>query len=309
MNGGFLVMFKRVFLFVLVNILVVITITASLSIFGVRPYLTKQGINLTALVIFCSVIGFGGAFISLMISRWVAKFIYRIYIIDPQSPQNSQEAFLIKTVYRFAQDCGIRTMPEVGIYNSPEVNAFATGATKNSSLVAVSSGLLDSMESIAIEGVLAHEVSHISNGDMVTMTLLQGIINTFVMVFARIAAWVLANALRSRDSDEISAPPYFLNAILVFIFEIFLSILGSIIVAFFSRIREFKADEGGASLAGTHKMIRALQSLQTTLKRLDTSHSSIATLKISGKPSSFAKLFSTHPDLEERIQHLRELEK
>lgn len=300
-------MAKRIFLFVIVNVLVVLTISLSIQLLGIRPYLTQQGIDYKALLIFCSIFGFAGAFISLATSRFMAKMFMRIHVIDPHGPMSSKEQFLVKTVHRFSQDVGITTMPEVGIYNNPEVNAFATGPGKNSALVAVSTGLLEKMDERAVEGVLAHEMAHIANGDMVTMTLIQGVVNTFVMFFARIAAWIVASALSgNRDSD--SRPSYFMTYFLTFIFELILSIFGSMAVAFFSRIREYKADAGGAALAGNQKMIYALETLQRTLGLIDHSHQSLATLKISGSSSKFMKLLATHPDLSDRIHRLKTLQ-
>jgi len=273
---------------------------------GLHSYLTEYGINYKALLIFCSFFGFLGAFISLAMSRFAAKAFMGVQVIVPDQPMSHEEQFLLNTVYRYAQDCGISTMPEVGIYPGNEVNAFATGPGKNSALVAVSQGLLQRMDKKAIEGVLAHEMAHISNGDMVTMTLLQGVVNTFVMFFARIAAWIVANAIQGdRENRGVS---YLMVSLLTFVFELFLSILGSILVAFFSRMREFKADQGGAALAGTPKMIHALESLRQTIKLIDPSHPGIATLKISGNSSRLMKLLATHPDLEERIARLKNLE-
>jgi heat shock protein HtpX len=297
-------MFKRVFLFVVVNILVIMTISISLSLLGVAPYLTRQGLDYQSLLIFCAVIGFSGAFISLALSRFMAKMLLNVHVIDPDRPGTYEEQFLVDAVYRLSQAAGLRIMPEVGIYENPEVNAFATGPGRNHALVAVSSGLLARMDRNAIEGVLAHEVGHIRNGDMVTMTLLQGVINTFVMFFARVAAYVVTNFLQGNSEEE--RPSYFAHYIFTFIFEIFLSILGSVVVCYFSRRREFSADEDGALLAGKHKMIHALETLRATLNRVDASHQSLATFKISGG-EALIKLFATHPDLEDRIARLKKL--
>ena len=296
-------MFKRVLLFIAVNILVVLTISISLQILGVQPYLTRQGINYQALLIFCAIVGFAGAFISLSLSRFTAKMFMGVEVIDSDHPGSHEEEFLVRTVYRLAEDAGINTMPEVGIYNSPEVNAFATGPSKNSALVAVSAGLLAEMAPDAIEGVLAHEVAHIVNGDMVTMTLLQGVVNTFVMFFARIAAWITASALQGDDDER--RPSYLFMYLLTFVFELFLSILGSIVVAYFSRVREYAADRGGAMLAGRDKMIYALRTLKQTIATIDHSQQAIASLKISGNTSRLARLLATHPDLDDRIARLQ----
>jgi heat shock protein HtpX len=226
-----------------------------------------------------------------------------VKLIDPNAPGAQGE--LVRTVHNLARAARLPAMPEVGIYESPEVNAFATGPTKKRALVAVSSGLLQKMNRDEVEGVLAHEVAHIANGDMVTMTLIQGIVNAFVMFFARIIAFAIGQALASRSDDRDSRPSPMLNYLIIMVLEIVFSILGMIVVAFFSRWREYRADTGGATLAGRQKMISALQSLQRTFDRVDTEHSSLATLKINGKTSSFAKLFSTHPPLEERIRKLQ----
>ena len=196
-------------------------------------------------------------------------------------------------------------MPQVGIYESPEVNAFATGPTKSRSLVAVSTGLLRSMNKNEVEGVLAHEIAHVANGDMVTMTLIQGVVNAFVMFLARIAAFAVGQALASRGGDrEDSAPSPILNWVMVIVFEILFGLIGAMIVASFSRWREFRADAGGAKLAGRENMRAALMKLRSYTERIDNEHQSIAALKISGRPGGFLALFSTHPPLEERIRRL-----
>jgi heat shock protein HtpX len=296
--------FKRIFLFITVNILVLLTISITLSVLGVQPYLNEQGINYEALLIFCGVVGFTGAFISLAMSRWMAKMMMGVQVIDPTRPGTIAEKELLQTVHRLAQKAGLSGMPEVGVYDSPEVNAFATGPTKARSLVAVSSGLLHQMDNRAVEGVLAHEVAHIANGDMVTMTLLQGVVNTFVMFFARIAAWGVSNAM-ARNSDDNRGTSPWVHMICVWVFEIMFSLLGAIVVAAFSRWREFRADAGGARLAGKEKMVYALQSLKNTLAVADDRQAAVASLKINGKPSSFMALFASHPDLDTRIEALR----
>ncbi len=298
-------MFKRIFLFIAVNILVVLTINITLTLFGVRPYLYNSGIDYQALLVFCAIVGFIGSFISLALSRVMAKFAMGVKVIDPDSPQSSAERELVSTVHGLARKAGLPAMPEVGYYVNPEVNAFATGPTKSRSLVAVSTGLLERMDSRAVEGVLGHEIAHINNGDMVTMALLQGVVNTFVMFFARIAAWGLTQAMAGNRDGEERAPNYFLYNMVVFVFEIAFSLLGAIVVAFFSRRREFRADAGGASLAGKDKMIHALRSLKSAHEPVDRSHPELAAFKINGGPRGFAALFSTHPDLEVRIRTLQ----
>jgi len=298
-------MLKRVFLFIAVNILVVMTINITLSVLGVRPYLYANGIDYQSLLVFCSIVGFAGAFISLGLSRFMAKMAMGVQVIDPDAPQSSAERELVATVHGLARKAGLPAMPEVGYYVNPEVNAFATGPTKSRALVAVSTGLLERMDSRAVEGVLGHEIAHVANGDMVTMALLQGVVNTFVMFFARIAAWAATQAMSGDREREDRAPNYFLYNMVVFVFEIAFSLLGAIVVAFFSRRREFRADAGGAALAGKDKMIHALRSLQGTPDPVDNGHPELAAFKINGGPRGFAALFSTHPDLEVRIQTLQ----
>lgn len=297
-------MAKRVLLLILVNILVITTITALLALFGVGNYMTPYGLDYQALFLFCAAFGFGGAFISLGLSRIMAKMMMRVKVIDPHNPQSSLERDLLQTVHRLAQRAGLSTMPEVGVYDSPEVNAFATGPTKSRALVAVSTGLIQRMDSAAVEGVLGHELAHVANGDMVTMTLLQGVINTFVMFFARVAAWGISQAI-SGDRDRDRGPNPFVHFICVIVFQIVFSLLGAIVVNYFSRWREFRADKGGADVAGREKMIHALQSLKRSTELVEEGHPSLATLKISGKTKVAMALFSTHPSLEDRIAALQ----
>ncbi|QNG59167.1 protease HtpX [Metabacillus idriensis] len=289
-------MAKRIFLFILTNILVLTTIGIVLSVLGVDPYAnTAGGIDLISLLIFSAVVGFTGSFISLAMSKWMAKMMMGVKVLKPDQSLSAYERELVERVHRLSRAAGIRKMPEVGVYQSREVNAFATGPSKNNSLVAVSTGLLEEMDDAAIEGVLAHEVAHISNGDMVTMTLLQGIVNTFVVFLARIAAWIASRFVR-----EDMAP--IVHFIAVLVFQILFSILGSLVVFAYSRYREFHADNGGADLAGKDKMVHALRSLKGYTQRINDEQSSVATLKISGKRG--LALFSTHPDLDERIRRL-----
>jgi heat shock protein HtpX len=298
-------MFKRIFLFIAVNILVVVTISTVLNLLGVRGYITAQGIDYGALMVFCLVWGFGGAFISLGLSRIMAKFMMGVKVIDPES-MGGAERQLYTMVQRLSQKASL-PMPQVGVYDSPEVNAFATGPTKSRALVAVSSGLLNQMDDAAVEGVIGHEIAHITNGDMVTMTLLQGVINAFVMFFARIAAFALQNMMSGNRDDRdgaIDSPwVYYLSQVL---FEIVFSLLGAIIVAWFSRHREFRADRGGAKLAGKEKMVHALQSLKRQFEgAVDDSQPALATLKINGHKKGFFALFATHPNLDDRIAALK----
>lgn len=298
-------MFKRISLFILVNILVLVTISIVLNVLNIRPYITPYGLDYEALLAFCAVVGFTGAFISLALSRFMAKMMLGVRVIDSSSATKAFERDLVSTVHRLAQRAGLSKMPQVGIYNSPEINAFATGPTKSRALVAVSSGLLEQMDSSAVEGVLSHEIAHITNGDMVTMTLIQGVVNTFVMFFARIAAWAVSSAMSSRDREDNRGVSPVVHFVAVMVFEILFSLLGAVVVAYFSRIREFRADKGGSALSGKEKMIHALESLKRSTELVDTSHQSLATLKISGKTKGFLSLFATHPDLEVRIAALR----
>ncbi|ART78327.1 protease HtpX [Sutcliffiella horikoshii] len=289
-------MAKRIFFFILTNVLVLTTISIIFMVTGAGNYIEDGGINFGALLVFSAIVGFTGSFISLLMSRWMAKKMMNVKVIDPDGPMNSQERQIVEMVHRMSRAAGITKMPEVGIYYSPEVNAFATGPSKNRSLVAVSSGLLDEMDEAAVEGVIAHEVAHIANGDMVTMTLLQGVVNTFVVFLARIAAFIA-----SRFVKEEMAP--IVHFIAIIVFQIAFSILGSIVVFAFSRYREFHADRGGADLAGKDKMVHALRSLQAYTNRVtEEKDTAIASLKINGKRKS--SLFSTHPDLNERIRRL-----
>lgn len=296
-------MFKRIFLFVIVNLLVLVTISIVTSLLGVNHYLTAHGINYQALMGFCLVWGFGGAFISLGLSRIIAKFAMGVRVIDPNNC-TSDERSLYDTIAVLARKAQLPKMPEVGIYESPDLNAFATGPSKRRSLVAVSTGLLHRMNRAEVEGVLAHEVTHIANGDMVTMTLLQGIINAFVMFFARVIAFSVTQFVKE-DMRPL------LNMVVVIVLEILLSLLGMLVVAAFSRYREFRADDGGARLSSKRNMIAALEALQRAYERtVNNEHApkaaeSVAAFRISNKRSLFA-LLATHPPLETRIATLRE---
>ena len=292
---------KRVFLFLLLNAAVILTISLILSFFDVRPYLTQAGMDYQSLFIFCLIWGCTGALISLAMSRLMAKWMMGVEVIDPDTTQ-PLERQLLATVRQLVKRAGLPRMPEVGIYESEEVNAFATGPTRSRALVAVSSGLLRTMEWTEIEGVLGHEISHVANGDMVTMTLLQGVVNAFVMFFARVLAYAITSFSRQRESDS---RPSFLYSGLVFLFEIVFMILGAIVVATYSRAREYRADEGGARLAGKEAMIQALTRLKSVIAVEDprVQHASFQALKISN-PKGFVRMFSTHPPLEDRIARL-----
>ena len=285
-------MVKRIFLFMLTNVAVVVTISIILSLLGVRP-----GDGLVPMAIFCFVWGMGGAFISLLISRWMAKRAMGVKLVDGNTG-NPDADWLYRTVERLAQQAQL-PMPEVGIYESPEVNAFATGPSKKRSLVAVSTGILRSMKRNELEAVLAHEVSHIGNGDMVTMTLLQGVVNAFVMFIARIVASVVAS--NSRD-ERGSSMLYFVVRMVA---EIVLGFAGMLVTSWFSRHREYRADEGGAALAGTGNMVAALERLGAVPQTVDPRAPALASFKIAGGARGLMALFSTHPPLEDRIQALR----
>jgi heat shock protein HtpX len=291
---------KRVFLFLAVNFLILLTVSILLSLFNVQPYLKGYGLDVGSLLIFCLVWGMAGAFISLALSRKMAKWLMGVQVIDPENPRRGDQV-LLDIVDRLRKNAGLAVMPEVGIYQSPEVNAFATGPSRSRSLVAVSSGLLQRMDVRELEGVLGHEVSHIANGDMVTMTLLQGIVNAFVMFFARILAYTIAKM--GRKSDE--APSPILYYFLVTIFEIIFLILGSIVIATYSRFREFRADSGGARLAGRDNMINALRALErvTEIHDARAEQPAFQAMKISSS-KSLLRIFATHPPLEERISRL-----
>lgn len=294
---------RRIGLFIITNILVVVTISLVLNLLGVRPYLTQRGIDYNSLMVFCLVCGFGGAFISLALSRWMAKMMMHIEVIDPENPGDADQRWLVQTVHRLAEKAGLNTMPEVGFYQSPDPNAFATGPGRSSALVAVSTGLFQQMGRDEIEAVLGHELTHVANGDMVTMTLLQGIINAFVMFFARVIAFAL-----TRSNDDRRGNNYMAQYFITILLEMFLSVLGSVIVMAFSRWREFRADAGGARLAGRSKMINALRALQQVQEKMkgvaQAEPKAIAAFKISSRDGLFS-LFASHPPLEVRIERLQ----
>lgn len=296
--------FKRIALFAAVNIAVMVTVSLVLNLLGVGPYMNSRGLDMGSLIAFCLVWGMVGSFISLLISKKMAIWGMGVQLIDPSSGGRNGE--LIQMVHRLAKSAGLGKMPDVGIYPGLEINAFATGPTKNNSLVAVSQGLLNRMDRDEVEGVLAHEVAHIANGDMVTMTLVQGVINAFVMFFARIAAYGVNQLLKGDSRD--SGMGHFAQMITVFVFEIVFGIIGSVIVAWFSRIREYRADAGGARLAGRNKMIRALQKLKAGMELPEDEERApqLASFKISSRKKPWMAFFSTHPPLEDRIARLQQ---
>lgn len=288
---------KRIGLFILTNLLVMTVLSVVLAVLGVPRYVDEAGLNFGALLAFSAVFGFGGAFISLAISRWMAKMSMGVKTFTPQTAPGPRERWLVDTVYALSKKAGMTTMPEVGLYESEEVNAFATGPSKKKSLVAVSSGLLDRMTQDEAEAVIAHEVAHIVNGDMVTMTLLQGVVNTFVIFLSRVIAFALSRVV----DEKIAGLVHF---IAVIVLQLVFGVLGSMVVMSFSRYREFHADAGSGNLVGRDKMIAALERLRQTHELVDTRQESLATMKISGS-AGIMKLLSSHPPLEERIAALR----
>jgi heat shock protein HtpX len=295
------IIMRRIILFLVTNLLVLVTISIVINLLGIQPYLSAQGINYESLMLFCAVWGMGGAFISLLLSKQMAKWMTRARIIDP-SKASAAEMTVYQMVERLARSAGLPKTPQVAIYDSAEVNAFATGPSKSNSLVAVSAGLLNRMNKDELEGVLGHEIAHVANGDMVTMTLIQGVINAFVMFFARIVAFAISNAMR-RGDDE--GPSFFMQHMLVLLFDVLFGILGSIVVCYFSRVREFRADAGSARIAGRHKMIAALEALKPVRTMVSDEHQALATLKISGQPKGLMHLLMSHPPLEKRIEKLK----
>lgn len=298
---------KRWLIFAAVSLAVGITISTIMSLLGIGNYIAQGGIQYGSLMVFCLLWGMGGSFIALLLSKQMAKWTMGVQIVTLEGPHRG----IVEKVHRLSRRAGLTEMPEVGIYLSMEVNAFATGRSRNSSLVAVSTGLLTRMDDAEVEGVLAHEVAHIANGDMVTMTLVQGVVNAFVMFFSRIAAFAISQAMRSND-DEDSAPNPFVHMMLVFVLDIVFGLLAMPIIAWFSRYREFRADKGGADLAGREKMIAALESLQRAYPQMASEAANsdgkadpnFRAMQISSKAGVMA-LFSTHPPLDVRIAALK----
>jgi heat shock protein HtpX len=291
---------KRVFLFLATNIAVLVVLSIVLSLIGFEGILDEQGIDLDlpSLLVFAAIFGFGGSFISLAISKWSAKRMTGARVIT--QPANQTEAWLVETVRRQAREAGIG-MPEVAIFDAPEPNAFATGARRNSALVAVSTGLLRGMQREEVEAVLAHEVSHVANGDMVTLTLIQGVVNTFVIFFSRVIGHLVDRLVFRTERGH--GPGFWIVTIVA---QIFLGILASMIVMWFSRQREFRADAGGARLAGREKMVSALERLKQGHNA--TLPDQLAAFGISGhRALGFKRLFMTHPPLDERIAALRRM--
>ena len=289
---------KRIFYFLVTNLAIVLVLSITMRLLGVEPFLNANGLNLNSLLIFAAVMGFGGAFISLAISKWSAKKMSGAVTIE--NPKTLDEIWLMNIVKKQSETVGIQ-MPEVAIFNSPVVNAFATGMSRNSSLVAVSSGLLEMMTKDEAEAVIGHEISHIANGDMVTLTLIQGVVNTFVLFFSRVIGYTVDKLVfKTRQG---TGPAFFITMI---ISELLLGVLASIVVMWFSRQREYRADLGGGQLAGKQKMIAALQRLKIQYES-STLPKSIAALGISGEQGiGLKELFSTHPSLDDRIARLQQ---
>lgn len=287
---------KRIVLFLGTNIAILLVLSLTMNLLGVEPFLNANGLNLTSLLVFSAVMGFGGSLISLVISKWMVKRTMGVQVIE--TPSNSTEFWLVDTIRKYSTKAGIK-MPEVGIYDAPEVNAFATGMSRNSSLIAVSRGLLQQMTRKEAEAVLGHEVAHAANGDMVTLALIQGVVNTFVLFFSRVIGHLVDRVVFKTERGH--GPAFIITSIIA---QLVLGVLASIIVMWFSRQREFRADHGGASLAGRENMIAALQ-------RLNTLHppplpDNMAAFGIAGGVGSGLKrLFMTHPPLEERIAALK----
>ena len=288
---------KRIVLFLATNLAVMLVLSVVARILGVDQYMSAQGGSMTGLLAFAAVFGFGGAIISLLMSKWSAKRMMGVRIID--KPQNPVEQWLVDTVRAQANQAGIG-MPEVGIFDSPDPNAFATGANKNAALVAVSTGLLQRMKREEVEAVLGHEVGHVANGDMVTLTLIQGVVNTFVIFLARVVGGFIDKAVFKNEEGR--GMRYFVT---VMVLEIVFGILASVIVMWFSRQREFRADEAGARLSGARNMIGALEALKRAHDPAPLPEKMAAFGINGGAPTGFRKLFMSHPPLDERIQALR----
>ncbi|MHB8057736.1 MAG: protease HtpX [Desulfuromonadaceae bacterium] len=292
-------MFKRITLFLITNLAIVFVLSAVLNLLGVGPMLNQQGINMTSLIVFAAVFGFGGSLISLAISKWTAKRMTGARVIV--TPSSEVETWLVEVVRRQALKAGI-DMPEVAIYDAPDVNAFATGMRRNSALVAVSSGLLRAMDRNEAEAVLAHEVSHVANGDMITLALIQGVVNTFVIVASRLVGYFVDRVILKSERQH--GPGFFITTMVA---QMVFGVLASMVVFWFSRQREFRADAGAAALAGREKMVAALERLRMTAGQPHLPDQ-MASFGISGTTGGGLKrLFMTHPSLEERIEALRRM--
>lgn len=290
---------RRIGLFVLLNFLVISTIGTIMYVFDVQPYLTKQGLDLPSLLAFTAIWGMGGAFISLALSKVTTKWIMRVQTVD-ETTTDPRLRRVFQTVKQQAVRANLPATPEVGVFQSDVPNAFATGPMASHSLVAVSTGLLNTLNDEQIDAVIAHEITHIANGDMVTMTLLQGVINVFVMFTARVAAYAVSGLGKNRRSSYMT---YF---VLRLAFEIIFMLLGSLVIAAFSRFREYRADKGGARLTSKKQMIGALQTIHEAVPsraKFTQDQQALQALMISPRPKMF-DLFSTHPSLEKRIKNI-----
>ena len=291
---------KRISLLIATNLAVLLLLSVVIQLFGIDNWLAERGQNYEALLVIAAVFGFGGAFISLLMSKWMAKMSMGVKVID--RPANEVEQWLVATVRSHAQKAGIG-MPEVGVFDSPDPNAFATGASRNASLVAVSTGLLRNMRRDEVDAVLGHEIAHVANGDMVTLTLIQGVLNTFVIFLARVIGGLVDSATRGNNENRGPGMGYFMTVMAA---QLVLGLFAGMIVAWFSRRREFRADAGGAELAGTSSMIGAL----VALKRAHTPSQLPESMKAFGinseQPGAFQKLLMSHPPLDERIAALEQ---
>jgi len=291
---------KRIFLFLMTNIAIMLILSIALSLFGFEGYMDAQGVNLDipALLVFCAVFGMGGSFISLAISKWMAKRSTGAKVIE--EPANETERWLIATVQRQAEKAGIG-MPEVAIFPSPSPNAFATGMSRNKALVAVSEGLLNNMSRDEVEAVLGHEVAHVANGDMITLALIQGVLNAFVMFLSRVIGHFVDRVILKNNQGH--GIGFYVT---MFIAQMVLGVLAAIIVMWFSRKREFRADEGGATLSDRSKMISALEALQRSSGATEDLPDQLAAFGFAGGiGGGIKKLFMSHPPLEERIAALK----
>jgi len=287
---------KRVVLFLATNLAILLVLSVSMRVLGVEPWLNQQGLNLGALLVFAAVMGFGGSLISLAVSKWMAKKTMGVRMIE--APSNAIEAWVVDTVHKYARRAGIG-MPEVGLYEAPDANAFATGMSRNKALIAVSTGLLQQMTREEAEAVLGHEVAHAANGDMVTLALIQGVVNTFVLFLSRVIGHTVDRVIFRTESGH--GPAFWVTVIIA---DLVLGVLAAIIVMWFSRQREFRADQGGANLAGRENMIAALE-------RLNSLHPQSLPDKLAafgiagGGAGGLKRLFMTHPPLEDRIAALK----
>lgn len=292
-------MFKRIVLFMITNLAIVFVLSIVLNLLGVGPMLDRQGLNMGSLIVFAAVFGFGGSLISLALSKWTAKRLTGAQVIT--NPSNEAERWLVETVRRQALKANIG-MPEVAVYDAPDANAFATGMRRNSALVAVSTGLLRVMDKNEVEAVLAHEISHVANGDMITLALIQGVVNTFVIVASRVAGYLVDRVIFKTERGH--GPGFFIVSMVA---QIVFGVLASIIVCWFSRQREFRADAGAAAISGRDKMVAALQKLRLTAGQPHLPDQ-VSAFGISGNTGGGLKrLFMTHPPLEERIEALKRM--